>query len=79
MLAVFAIGRLATFGRMSGGAQVFHVVCVFMGGINVLLGASRGPAVALLASIVLVFAGSLGKVGRGTRLQPRTWITSGCS
>lgn len=77
MLAVFAIGRLATFGRMSVGTQVFHLVCVFMGGINVLLGASRGPAVALLASIVLVFAGSLGKVGRGTRLQPRTWIYVG--
>lgn len=77
MLAAFAIGRLATFGRMSVSAQVFHVMCLIMGGINVLLGASRGPAVALLVSIALVFAGSLGKVGRGTRLQPRTWIYVG--
>ena len=77
MLAVFAIGRLATFGKMSVSAQVFHVMCLFMGGINVLLGASRGPALALLVCIALVFAGSLGKVGRGTRLQPRTWIYVG--
>ena len=78
MLMCFVIARLATTRAMSVLGQVFYLFCLFLGGINVMLGASRGPAVALLACIFLLFAARLrgGSFG-GARLHPRTWIYVG--
>lgn len=73
MLAVFAAGRVAVLRKMSAGSQIAHLSLIGLGMANMLLGASRGPALAfVLAFLALIFAASSWR--DRVKLQLRSWL-----
>lgn len=80
MIASVSLGRLATWPQMSVPVQGFHLVLVMLGAANVLFGASRGPAVALILSVVaIIFRGLVVHSTQRGKLQPRSLIFLGAA
>lgn len=79
ILVAFTVGRLGTFALPTPWQQAYHGALLAAGGANVLVGASRGPALALGLTLVLTFfllvRGSAG--GSGLRLRGKLWIYGG--
>jgi len=79
MLAAFAMGRISADRTLGTPGQVLHLGLVGLGVINLLLGGSRGPAVALgLAFLVIIYALIRGaaRIGR-LRTRSATWLYGG--
>ena len=79
ILVAFTIGRLGTLALATPWQQAFHGALIVAGGSNILIGASRGPAlalgVALLLTLFLLVRG--GAVARGGRLKGKLWVYGG--
>jgi O-antigen ligase len=79
ILVAFALGRLAVVESRGPWQPPIHFSLVVLGSINLLLGASRGPALAfLLCFAILIYTLVRGGAGVG-RLKTRasTWIYAG--
>lgn len=80
MIASVCIARLATWPRMSVPVQGFHLVLVVLGAANVLFGASRGPAVALILAVVaIIVRGIVVHSTQRGKLQPRSLVFLGAA
>lgn len=77
-LAAMAMGRLTIFGGRGGGWIFLHFLILTLGIINILMAASRGPALAFLAclSVVLVSMCLQNRIttARNALLRPVTWL-----
>jgi hypothetical protein len=75
-LAAFAIGRLAVFGGLGVRSVVLHVGAIALGCGNILLGASRGPAVAFVLCMLAVAASLVRSalVRKGLRMRQSAWL-----
>lgn len=79
VLVAFALGRLAVVRPIGGFLHLVHLGLILIGGFNVLIGASRGPALALILCFLILFYTMLrGSVG-ADRLNPRAsiWVYGG--
>lgn len=77
-LAALVMGRLAVFGGQGLTWVTLHLLALALGVGNVLLGASRGPAIAFLACLLAMVVSMLRPIfsatSGGTRVRPVTWI-----
>lgn len=58
-LAAFALGRLAVFWGRGAAWDSINLIGLLLGSLNVLLGASRGPALAFVLCVIAVAVSSL--------------------
>jgi hypothetical protein len=79
ILVAYTVGRLGSFSLASPAQQAFHGAMLVVGGTNVLVGASRGPALALAAALlmmlVLLLRSSSG--AKGLKLGGKLWVYGG--
>ena len=79
LLVVYTVGRLGTMALATPWQQAYHGGLLMAGGVNVLVGASRGPALALGLTLALTFfllvRGSAGAVG--LKLRGKLWVYGG--
>jgi hypothetical protein len=77
-LAALAMGRLAVFGNQGAAWIALHLFALALGAGNILLGASRGPAIAFLACLLAMMVTLLRPVllatSGGVRLRPVAWL-----
>lgn len=76
VLIAFTMGRLAVIVSASPFQQAYHGVLIVLGGVNLLLGASRGPAVAFMATflITLYFLARSHLATKGLRFRRSLWL-----
>lgn len=79
ILVAYTVGRLGAFALATPWQQAYHGALLVAGGANILVGASRGPALALamalLLTVVLLVRGSAG--ARGIKLRGKLWVYGG--
>lgn len=79
ILVAYTVGRLGTFALATPWQQAYHGALLMAGGANVLVGASRGPALALGLTLALTFflliRGSAGALG--LKLRGKLWVYGG--
>lgn len=80
ILVAYTIGRLGAFALASPVQQAFHGALLVLGGGNLLMGASRGPALAIISVLLLTVALLVrsGTGARGIKLRGKLWIYGGC-
>lgn len=79
ILVSFTIGRLGTLALATPWQQAYHGALIVAGGSNILIGASRGPALALGVALLLtlfLLVRSGGGVRRG-KLKGKLWVYGG--
>lgn len=76
VLIAFTMGRLAVIASASPFQQGYHGALIVLGGANLLLGASRGPAVAFTAIflITLYFLARSHLTTTGLRFRRNLWL-----
>lgn len=79
ILVAYTVGRLGTLALSTPWQQAYHGALLMAGGANVLIGASRGPALALGLTLALTFfllvRGSAGALG--LKLRGKLWVYGG--
>lgn len=79
ILVAYTVGRIGAFALATPWQQAYHGALLMAGGANVLVGASRGPALALALALALTFfllvQGST--AAGGLRLRGKLWVYGG--